>query len=395
MNWKKSFYDVINNKKPQVISFIPRFDLWYNVHSQKKPKPGILEGINSLNEFSRSLGLIPYSNIPDFTAGGDIKRVIHRSLGFYNLKQCPYKISFGRTKVNFKHKDSYTYVEYITPIGSIDTEFIFTEEMKKSGASISWIKKRLITKKEDYKICKYIFDDMVVEENYKEFDEYIKEQGDDYIPIAYGILAVSGMQHIMRDFLEVTDFFLHFMDNRKELEMLAGSIDKKIGDIIKILAKSGADIILVGANFDSTVTYAPFYKGYILPKFKEYSNILHENNKKIISHCDGENDSLWELYIDSDIDILEAVAIKPMVKQSLEEIVNIIGDRAVIWGAVDSIALLDDSMSDSIFRKYVENIVDIAKENRIILGISDTAPVNMNIDRVLYIRDFVIKKSNK
>ncbi|MBA7561161.1 hypothetical protein ES708_02796 [subsurface metagenome] len=36
-------------------------------------------------------------------------------------------------------------------------------------------------------------------------------------------------------------------------------------------------------------------------------------------------------------------------------------------------------------------MVNIAKENRIVLGISDTAPVNMNISRVLYIRDFVIR----
>ena len=263
--------------------------------------------------------------------------------------------------------------------------------MKKSGASISWIKKRLLTKKEDYKICKYIFDDMIIEENYEEFDEYIEEQGDDWIPIAYGILAVSGMQHIMRDFLEVTDFFLHFVDNRKELEILANSIDKRIEDIIKILAKCNADIILVGANFDSTVTYPKFYKEYIMPQFRKYSDILHRNNKKIISHCDGENDSLWKLYIDSGIDILEAVAIRPMVKQSLEEIVDIIRNKAVIWGAVDSIALINDSMNDSDFKKYVENIVDIAKDNHIVLGISDTAPVDMNINRVLYIRDFVLR----
>jgi len=392
VNCKKSFYAVINNKEPGIVPFIPRFDLWYNVYSQKNPKPEVLREANSLNEFSRSLGFIPYSNIPDFKAGGDLKRVVNRSLGFYNLKQCPYKINFSSVKVNSKHSSGNTYVEYTTPIGSLDTEFIFTEEMKKSGSSISWIKKRLITKKEDYKICKYIFDDMIIEKNYKEFNEYMEEQGDDWIPIAYGVMAVSGMQHIMRDFLEITDFFLHFADNRKELETLAGSIDKKIGNIIEILSKCSADIILVGANFDSTVTYKPFYKGYILPRFKDYSDILHKNNKKIISHCDGENDSLWELYIDSDIDILEAVAVRPMVRQSFEEIVNIIKGRAVIWGAIDSIALLNDSMNDDDFKKYVENIVNIAKSKRIILGISDTAPVNMNVDRVLYIKDFILRE---
>lgn len=85
MDWKNSFYDIVNNRRPEVIPFIPRFDLWFNVHSQKKPKPELLQRINSVNEFSMLLGFIPYSNVPDFTAGGSIQRTVHRSLGFYHL----------------------------------------------------------------------------------------------------------------------------------------------------------------------------------------------------------------------------------------------------------------------------------------------------------------------
>jgi len=391
INWKENFYKIIKGEKPEIIPFIPRFDLWYKVNSNKEIKPEILTDINSQIDFYRKLGFIPYSNIPDFSAGGDLTRTIHRALGFYNLPQIPFKINYNKTKVNYHFNNSTTFVEYITPVGSVDCEFVFTEEMKKSGATISWINKRIIKSKDDYKILEYIFEDMTIEDNYDEFNKFIKEQGGEYIPIATGLLAVSGMQHIMRDFLNVTEFFLHFVDYKNYLLNLAKKIDNKLSEIVNILTKCSAEIILIGANFDSTITFPPFYKSHILPQFQDISKKLHKCAKKIISHCDGENIDLWDLYLKSGIDILEAVAVKPMVKQSLEEILDIMNNKAVIWGLINSISLLNSSLNEKDFRKYIDKLIAFSKDNKVILGISDTAPIDMNINRILYIRDMVLK----
>ena len=391
INWKKIFYSIINGEKPEIIPFIPRFDLWYKVNSNREVKPEILNNVNSQNDFYRKLGFIPYSNVPDFSAGGDLTRTIHRALGFYNLPQVPFKINFNKTKVNYHFNNSTTFVEYITPVGSLNCEFCFTEEMKKSGATISWINKRIIKSKDDYRILEYIFEDMLIEDNYDEFNTFIKNQGDDYIPIATGFLAVSGMQHIMRDFLDVTEFFLHFVDYKNDLLNLAKKIDNKLSEIVDILIKCSAEIILIGANFDSTITFPPFYENHILPQFQDISKKLHKCGKKIISHCDGENFDLWSLYLKSGIDILEAVAVKPMVKQDLEEILGIINNKAVVWGLINSIALLDYSFNEDDFKRFVDLLIDVSKNKKIILGISDTAPIDMNINRILYIRDMVLK----
>jgi hypothetical protein len=80
-------------------------------------------------------------------------------------------------------------------------------------------------------VLEYIFEDMEIEDCSKAFKEHMKSQGNDFIPIAFGLLASSGMQHIMRDFLEVTDFFIHFMDLRTSLERLAEKINKKLIEI--------------------------------------------------------------------------------------------------------------------------------------------------------------------
>ena len=256
---------------------------------------------------------------------------------------------------------------------------------------ISWINKRIIKSKDDYRILEYLFEDMIIEDNYDEFNKFIKEQGSDYISIATGLLAVSGMQHIMRDLLDVSEFFMHFIDYKKDLLKLAEKINNKIFEIIDIISRCDSQIVLTGANFDSTITYRPFYENYILPEFEDISNKLHDTGKKVISHCDGENFDLWDLYLKSGIDILEAVAVKPMVKQDLEEILDIMDNKAVIWGLINSISLLDSSLSEKDFRKYVDELIAFSKDNKVILGISDTAPIDMNINRILYIRDMVLK----
>ena len=334
------FYNILNNKNPARTLFIPRFDLWFNVNSLKKPLPELLKGIRSHKDLSRKMGFLPYSNIPDFTGGHDPLKTIHRSLGFYAIDEAPYRIRFRNTKVRHIIKEDKTFVEYSTPVGSVNTQFIFTPEMVESGASISWISKRLIQKKQDYKVLEYIFEDMEIEDCSKAFKEHIERQGNDFIPIAFGLLASSGMQHIMRDFLEVTDFFIHFMDLRASLDQLAEKINIKLMEIAHVLASSFAPFVLVGANFDSTITYAPFYRAHILPVFQDIVRILKEKGKKTISHCDGENIALWDLYIASGIDILEAVAVFPMVKQTLEEILQIVNKKAIIWGAINSVSLL-------------------------------------------------------
>lgn len=157
--------------------------------------------------------------------------------------------------------------------------------MMKSGTSISWINSHILKSIDDIRVVEYIFDDMeIVDRNFK-YAEYINKKKPDYTPIAYGFIACSGMLHIMRDFLPVNDFYLWLNDYPQKLEKLAKAITKKLADIISVLKKCSADIIFLGGNFDSTITYPAFYKKYILPDFGEFIEELHGAGKKVVSHA--------------------------------------------------------------------------------------------------------------
>jgi len=392
----EAFHDRVGKITSPFIPFIPRFDLWFNVKSQSEQKEPLLEGVMGLDNFSNSLGFVPYTNVPDFMPQRKLENNIHRAIGFYDIIEALYSIKFNKVKVSSaKNTDNNSLtVKYHTPVGDAVTEIIYTPDMKKSGTSISWVKSHILKSIDDIKVMEYIFDDMeIVDRNFK-YAEYINDKKPDYIPIAYGFIASSGMLHIMRDFLPVNDFYLWLNDYPQKLEKLAKVISKKLADAILILKKCPADIIFLGGNFDSTITYPAFYKKYILTDFYEFVEELHKAGKKVVSHTDGENKALWDLYLETKIDILEAVAVYPMVSESMKEIIEKMGNKVTLWGLVDSIALLENSMSLDNFHKYIEELIGFAKKYPVILGISDTSPTDMSIDRLLYIRDR-LKKENK
>ena len=50
-----------------------------------------------------------------------------------------------------------TFVTYHTPVGSVSCKILHTEEMKRAGASITWISEPVIKEAKDYRVVGHIF----------------------------------------------------------------------------------------------------------------------------------------------------------------------------------------------------------------------------------------------
>ena len=63
--------------------------------------------------------------------------------------------------------------------------------------------------------------------------------------------------------------------------------------------------VLVGANFDDTITYPPFFRDHILPWLEEAASLLHAKGKLLLCHTDGENKGLMDFLRESGMDIAD------------------------------------------------------------------------------------------
>ena len=138
------------------------------------------------------------------------------------------------------------------------------------------------------------------------------------------------------------------------------------------------------------ITYPPFFKEHILPYLQELADLLHSKGKLLQTHCDGENKGLLDLLVETGMDIAEAVCPQPMTKLTIADVKKAFKDRITIFGGIPSVALLEESMPDEEFERFIKHLFkEIAPGNRFILGVSDTTPPDAKFERLLRITELV------
>jgi hypothetical protein len=315
---------------PAVLPYVPRFDLWYNANSYADTLPPEHKG-RTADEIARAEGWALHKVIPELLKVETPEENLHRGLGLYSLKENGYWVEFSsNVEIRVLQEGDTKRVEYHTPIGMVSIMEVITEEMKSAGASITWLEERAIKRVEDYRILKYIFENIEIKPDYERYAKWQNEVGDDGVAIQMGAFAPSPLQHIQRDLLEATEFFYHYNDYQKEMQDLAEGIEHVYEQLLQTVVKSSAEIVLWGANYDDMITYPTYFEKEIRPWLQKASRTLAANGKLLLSHTDGENRGLMDLIHESGLHIAEAVCPYPMMRVKIEDYYRQWGDKITI-----------------------------------------------------------------
>jgi len=352
------------------------------------PKPFKKE--TSLDEIADYIGGGYHKIVPEFLKVRSPEDNIDRGIGVYRLWGMAYRPELVGVDREVKREGEATLVTYHTPVGSVSCKYIYTEEMKRAGASITWITEHVIKEPKDYKTVGYIFKNIKIHPDYENYLEYQKKVGDKGFAAAFANLSASPMHHIMKEFLDATKFYLEMYDHPKEMKWLCEDMEPYFDQIFRVLADSPAEVIFSGANFDEMITYPPFFRDHIMPHLQKLADLLHPKGKLLLCHCDGENKGLLDLIPESGMDIAEAVCPQPMTKVTIGEVKKAFKGKVTIFGGVPSVALLEESMTDEEFENFMRNLFnEIKPGDRFILGVSDTTPPDAKFERLLRITEMV------
>jgi len=378
---------------PDVLPYVPRFDLWYNANAWADTLPGEHKG-RSADEIARAEGWALHKVVPELLKVDSPEENVHRGLGLYSLKENGYRILFSpNIDVRVNREGDTTRVEYHTPVGAVSVTEVITEEMKRAGASITWLEERALKTADDYRVLKYIFENIEVKPDYDRYAAWQEAVGEDGVAVLMGAFAPSPIQHIQRDLLEATDFFFHYNDFQKEMQSLAEGIAHVYDQLLDVVTKSPAEVVLWGANYDDMITYPRYFEKEISPWLRKVSNALEANGKLMICHTDGENLKLMDLIYDSGMHIAEAVCPFPMMKVRIEEYYRCWGDRITIFGGIPQSLLSEDTASEDDFQHYVDHFFKaVAPGRRIIVGVADTTPPHAVFDRLRRLGERVEKE---
>jgi hypothetical protein len=390
MTHKERMLKAARGEWPDQLPWVPRIDLWHNANSLRETLPSRYRRDATLDEIADDLGGGWHKLVPEFLKLRTPDDDVDRGLGIFRLRGMPYRAELTGVEREVKREGDTTQVTYHTAAGSVSYASIYTEEMRRNGVSITWITEHVIKMPKDYKVVGHIFRNIRIHPDYDNYLEFQRRVGDKGFAPAFGNSGAGPMQHIMRDFLDATKFYMEMYDHPRELKALCEDMEPFFDQMFKVLADCPAEVVFFGANYDEMITYPPFFKEHILPYLQKFADLLHSQGKLLICHCDGENQGLLDLMAESGMDIAEAICPQPMTKVKVTDVKKAFKGKITIFGGIPSVVLLENSMSDEEFERYMKRLFqEIAPGDRFILGVSDTTPPDAKFERLFRITDMV------
>lgn len=373
----------------------PRLDLWYLANQRAGTLPPEFRNA-TLRELVDAMDWCYHAIVPNFKDSRGPLDEIDRALGLYNLWMMPHRTILENVRRHVDRSGDVTRVRYETPLGTICTAALHDESMRQAGITISHITEYAIKSPADFPALGYIFENARVEANYGGYEEYAQQIGDRGVAAAFVSLAGSPMHLIVRELMPFDQFYYALYDAPDELTAFAEKIGGYWQRVMDVACRCNAPIIFIGANYDASTTYPPFFAQHIKPWLQRYAAECHAqggDGKYLLTHVDGENTGLLDHYLDCQFDIADSICPSPMTKLTLRQVREKFAGKITIMGGLPSVSLLADSMSDREFDKFLDQFfTDLGDGTSHILGISDTTPPAAQWDRLVKVakraRDF-------
>ncbi|MCI8592811.1 MAG: hypothetical protein HFI88_10820 [Lachnospiraceae bacterium] len=389
MTPKERILATLRGEPTDTLPFVPRIDNWFYAQQAQGTLPDNLKNA-TLQEMVDELGIGYHSIIPNFKGWreggyGDL----HVGLGIYDLALTPWHVEIHNVGVSSERSpNGHLRVRYDTPKGTVTTEVVYTDEMRKNGITLYVITKHAMEDSDDYEAVSYIFENMEVVPDYDRYAEYRENVvGDRGVAVALSAMWASGGHYLIKELMGFEDFYAERMGDPDAMDEMAEKLQPACDRMFEAALNSPAEVILSGANYDFTFTTPDVVRDYVVPSLKEQSMRAHQKGKYVATHTDGDNTMLLPLYKQSGIDIADSICPAPMTKIPLKDTIDIFDHKITIWGGVPSTALVKDCTTDREFAAIVDQTLeDIGRGDHFIVSVADTLPAAADFERFMYLK---------
>ena len=382
MTHRERMLAAIRGEATDRIPFAPRMDLWYIANKTRGSLPGRFNGMNTFG-IARELDVACHAVRADYTLPRPKEDLMLRGLGLDNHPDYPYRVEMNKYPIRFEYDEENLRTRIETPKGDIVTHIKQSRDMLGDGISLPMILSYPAARVEDFEALALVFEHLEVvptPENYRAFKERIGGQG---IAVANGLPAASPLHFLFHDLMPMDAFFYLCVDDRQALLKLASRMESFFHKVLAAVLECDCETFLWGANYDQSTTYPRFFEEDLKPWLDSVGEAAQKRGKFALSHTDGESKALLDLFRKTRFHIAESVCTAPMTKCTLKEFRDGIGTETTVWGGIPAVALLQDSMGDDEFERYMETLFsELGDGRRLILGVSDNVPPNALLGRL-------------
>ena len=148
-------------------------------------------------------------------------------------------------------------------------------------------------------------------------------------------------------------------------------------ELVAMAANTQARIVIISDHADENLIAPAFFRDYCIPYYRKANAILHEANKIVSTHLDGNFKGFFPYLSDTDFDLLDGCTPAPMSNYEVEELASALPDHMSCYCGVPSTLFCQDIEAKTIVA-FGERILD-AFSGRVILNIGDILPTQGDI----------------
>jgi uroporphyrinogen-III decarboxylase len=364
------------------LPWVPRLDLWYKANRYRGTLPAQWAEA-SLMEIVHDLGVGCHAVIPDFLDVEEPDQVADRALGLDHVPNSPVRVRFRTARRLVRRDGDAIHVRYELPQGALTAKVLHTEDMRRSGVTMLHVAEPVVKSLADYELVGALFEDLEVEYHPARYEALRDEVGEAGVVVAWAGIAASPVHHLLKELVPYDQFYFDLHDHPEVVLRTARRMEGYFAQVLQACCRSGAELVMFGANYDLMVTPPPLFAEHLAPWLKRAADTLHAAGKLLVTHTDGENDRLTRFYVESGVDVADSVCPAPMTRLTLADYRSHFGTRPAIWGGLCSICVLPESMSEAQFEAHVAGALDSVGDGRgIVFSLADTTPPAASVERI-------------
>ena len=363
MTHRERFLAVLDRKEPDRMPFVPRLEVWYGRHSTMGTLPPRYAGKSAKEIYQMMDCGMPGREAIIYEQDWDLEVVIDEQ-----------ERTMKRT--------------YVTPYGDVSELFrIDRDAIKKGGfkAKTAGKAEYMVKGPDDFKKVEYVINSMRFNPCYDKYVAYQEEMGD--AGEATTRSEYCAFYYMMEKLIGLSNFWFMYYDYTKEVESLYNVIcEKHKNDMTPVVKGCPARHVAYGRHHDTMMTPTPIFEKYMKPIMRIIGDEFRSAGILHCIHADADSKSLLELYMESGVDLMECYCTYPMVSVTMEETLQRVGDKMLVWGGIPSTLLVPLSYDQKYFLDYIDDLFKVLErykgKSRVVLGIADNVLPEADIERV-------------
>lgn len=165
------------------------------------------------------------------------------------------------------------------------------------------------------------------------------------------------------------------------------ALDESHDRLIDVINASPVGIINFGENIHAGTLSPELFLQYHLPACQRRAERLHQANKFVCSHWDGDTRPLLPYARETGLDGIEAITPWPQGDVTLEEVKEALGDELFLLDGIPAI-YFDDTFSVEILEACTRRLIELFAP-RLVLGISDEISSTGDLERIRVVGEIV------